>query len=163
MDKGRWRCEGYHYPVTASWMTNHHIRDTVPRWNRLDLTLHDAREAHDYQLDALDAWQQAEYRGSTVLPTSSGKTFAAIQAIAQIQGSTLVVAPTIDLLHQWYARLKNAFETDIGIYYGGEKSIRPITVTTYHTAGDRDGVLCYCAMRNAADFVSCIGNRTHAR
>ena len=134
--KGRWRCEGYHYPALANWLKNQHIRDTVPRWERLDLILHDDREAHEYQLEALDAWQQAEYRGSIVLPTGSGKTFVAIQAIARIQRSALVVAPTIDLLHQWYACLTNAFETNIGVYYGGEKSILPITVTTYHSAGD---------------------------
>ena len=48
----------------------------------------------------------------------------------------MVVAPTIDLLHQWYARLVNAFETAVGVYYGGEKTILPLTVTTYHSAGD---------------------------
>ena len=48
----------------------------------------------------------------------------------------MVVAPTIDLLHQWYARLVNAFETEIGVYYGGEKQVQPLTVTTYHSAGD---------------------------
>ncbi len=52
-----------------------------------------------------------------------------------MNSSTLVVAPTIDLLHQWYARLVNAFQTQIGVFYGGEKLIAPITVTTYHSAG----------------------------
>ena len=33
-------------------------------------------------------------------PTGVGKTFVAINAIAQVQRSTVVVAPTIDLLHQ---------------------------------------------------------------
>jgi len=46
------------------------------------------------------------------------------------------VAPTIELLHQWYARLVNAFGTEIGVYYGAEKIALPITVTTYHSAGD---------------------------
>jgi superfamily II DNA or RNA helicase len=40
------------------------------------------------------------------------------------------------LLHQWYARLANAFACEIGVYYGGEKLVKPITVTTYHSAGD---------------------------
>jgi superfamily II DNA or RNA helicase len=134
--KGRWRCEGYHYPAVRSWIQAQGFQDKVPRWQRLSLTLHDHRQPHDYQIGALDAWKKAGYRGSIVLPTGAGKTFVAIQAIHRIKRSTLVVAPTIDLLHQWYTRLVNAFETEIGVYYGGEKTVQPITVTTYHSAGD---------------------------
>src|SRR6266446_18866 len=80
--------------------------------------------------------EHAERRGSIVLPTGAGKTFVAIQAISRVNRSTVVVAPTIDLLHQWYARLVNACSCDVGVYYGGEKKILPLTVTTYHSAGD---------------------------
>ena len=38
-----------------------------------------------------------------------GKTFLGIQAIADAGVATLVVAPTIDLMNQWHARLTNAF------------------------------------------------------
>ncbi len=134
--KGRWRCEGYHYPTLREWLKAEQIKDSVPRWQQLDLGISDDREPHDYQLEALDAWQAADCRGSIVLPTGAGKTFVAIHAIAQVQRSTVVVAPTIDLLHQWYARLVNAFDAEVGVYYGGEKTILPITVTTYHSAGD---------------------------
>src|SRR6266446_7170468 len=79
---------------------------------------------------------EAGQRGSIVLPTGAGKTFVAIQAIHRVNRSTIVVAPTIDLLHQWYARLVNAFASEVGVYYGGEKKILPLTVTTYHSAGD---------------------------
>jgi superfamily II DNA or RNA helicase len=134
--KGRWRCEAYHYPHLLVWLREQPIRDTVPRWERLTLTSYDTREPHDYQLAALAAWQAANYLGSIVLPTGAGKTFVAIQAIHQIQRSTLVIAPTIDLLHQWYARLVNAFHVPVGAYYGGEKRLEPLTITTYHSAGD---------------------------
>ena len=134
--KSKWRCEGYHYPTLIPWLRENSTRDTVPRWEHLDLTLHDDRQPHDYQIAALDAWDEADRLGSIVLPTGAGKTFVAIQAIQRANRSTLIVAPTIDLLHQWYARLVNAFATDIGVYYGSEKIIQPITVTTYHSAGD---------------------------
>jgi superfamily II DNA or RNA helicase len=134
--KARWRCEAYHYPALRGWLRDHHIRDSVPRWKKLELTLQDSRPAHDYQTAALRAWERADRRGSIVLPTGAGKTFVAIQAIHRAACPTLVIAPTIDLLHQWYARLANAFATQIGVYYGGEKSIQPITVSTYHSAGD---------------------------
>ena len=113
-----------------------HIRDTVPRWQPLNLTLHDNRQPHHYQEAAVEAWEHAERRGSIVLPTGAGKTFVAIYAIHRANRSAVIVAPTIDLLHQWYARLVNSFETPVGVYYGGEKSIQPLTVTTYHSAGD---------------------------
>jgi superfamily II DNA or RNA helicase len=134
--KERWRCEAYHYPRVISWLKEQGAVDHVPRWKPLNLKLCDLREPHDYQVKALKAWEKAGHIGSIVLPTGAGKTFVAIHAIHQVNRSTLIVAPTIDLLHQWYARLSNAFETEIGVYYGGEKRILPLTVTTYHSAGD---------------------------
>ena len=107
--KGRWRCEGYHYGPLQPELHARGLRDTVPRWQRLDLPLQETREPHAYQVDAVAAWEQAGQRGSIVLPTGAGKTFVAMQAISRVNRSTLVVAPTIDLLHQWYARLVNAF------------------------------------------------------
>jgi superfamily II DNA or RNA helicase len=120
----------------SAWLRASGIRDTVPRWQPLNLILHDRREPHDYQLEALAAWDQAHRLGSIVLPTGAGKTFVAFHTIQRVNRSTLIVAPTIDLLHQWYARLSNAFSTEIGVYYGSEKQVQPITVTTYHSAGD---------------------------
>ncbi len=134
--KARWRCEAYHYMTLTPWLKAQGVHDTVPRWQALNLTLHDQREPHDYQVEALQAWGKANHLGSIVLPTGAGKTFVAIHAIQRVNRSTLVVAPTIDLLHQWYARLVNAFTTEVGVYYGGEKEVKPITVTTYHSAGD---------------------------
>jgi superfamily II DNA or RNA helicase len=134
--KGRWRCEGYHYRALRPIMRQLAIQNTVPRWKPLNFTLHDVREPHDYQVEALTAWDQAGQCGSIILPTGAGKTFLAIQAIHRVNRSTVVVAPTIDLLHQWYARLAHAFGTEVGVYYGGEKKVLPLTVTTYHSAGD---------------------------
>jgi hypothetical protein len=120
--KGRWRCAGYHYGPLQPELHARGLRDTVPRWQRLDLPLQETREPHAYQVEAVAAWEQAGQRGSIVLPTGAGKTFVAIQAMSRVNRSTLVVAPTIDLLHQWYARLANAFGRDVGVYYGGEKT-----------------------------------------
>lgn len=134
--KGKWRCEAYHYGPLVPYLRQHGIRDAVVRWKPLNLTLHENREPHDYQVEALTAWDKADRRGSIILPTGAGKTFVAIQAIHRVNRSSVVVAPTIDLLHQWYARLVNAFATDVGVYYSGEKRVLPLTVTTYSSAGD---------------------------
>jgi len=130
--KGKWRCEAYHYPHLS--LTD--VRDTLPRWQKLDSVLDDSRVPHDYQTEALTAWDAAGRRGSVVLPTGAGKTFLATQILHHVNRSALVVAPTIDLLHQWYARLGNALGVEVGVYYGGEKRVLPVTVTTYHSAGD---------------------------
>ena len=130
--KGKWRCEAYHYPD----VNVDGVRDTVPRWQPLNCQLDDSRVSHDFQNEAIDAWESAGRRGSIVLPTGAGKTFVAVQAIHRANRSALIVAPTIDLLHQWYARLSNALNTEVGVYYGAEKQVRPLTVTTYHSAGN---------------------------
>lgn len=134
--KGKWRCEAYHFGELLPWLRAQHVRLSVPRWQRLSLTLSDRRELHAYQAEALAAWEQAGRRGSVVLPTGAGKTFLAVQAIYRVQASTLIIVPTIDILHMWYYRLSQAFQTPIGVYYSGEKQLQPITVTTYSSAGD---------------------------
>ena len=43
--KAKWRCEAYHYPSLIPWLRQHQIRDVVPRWQHLDYSLQDARNA----------------------------------------------------------------------------------------------------------------------
>ncbi|NYT00737.1 MAG: DEAD/DEAH box helicase, partial [Methanocellales archaeon] len=47
---------------------------------------------------------------------------------------TLVVVPTLDLVDQWRTRLSEEFDIEVGIYGGGEHTLKPITVATYDTA-----------------------------
>ena len=130
----RWRCPAVHYRAVLPWLQRNQIHNGVPAWSHLELSLDDGRSPHDYQVEALQAWEQAQRWGSIVLPTGAGKTFVALRAIAGTAVSTLVVVPTIDLLHQWYARLEVAFGTPIGVWYGQEKELQGITVTTYPSA-----------------------------
>lgn len=90
-----------------------------------------------YQEEALIAWRAEGYRGVVVLPTGGGKTFIGALAIADLNLSTLVVVPTIDLLRQWRAALAAALSRepgDIGIYGGGDHDVLPITIITYESA-----------------------------
>jgi superfamily II DNA or RNA helicase len=132
--EAKWRCPAVHYRVVRPWLKQQHIRNRIPRWRDLSLTLHDDREPHQYQVEALQAWLDADRWGSVVLPTGAGKTFLALRAIAHSAVSTLVVVPTLDLLHQWYACLKNAFDLAVGVWYGQEKQLELLTVTTYPSA-----------------------------
>src|SRR5437763_17033161 len=80
----RWRCEGYHYGSVLPYLQEQAVHDSVQRWQPLNLPLQEKREAHDYQVAALAAWDEADRRGSIVLPTGAGKTFIAIQAISRL-------------------------------------------------------------------------------
>ncbi|MCA9586766.1 MAG: DEAD/DEAH box helicase family protein [Myxococcales bacterium] len=87
-----------------------------------------------YQREALAAWKAARGRGVVVLPTGAGKTHVAMMAIDAKRRSTLVVAPTLDLVRQWYDLLRVTFGVEVGVVGGGEHVVRPLTVTTYDSA-----------------------------
>ncbi len=137
----KYRCPAGHYRDILRWAQRNQIVNRVPAWHNLSLTMQDTRKPHNYQQEAIAAWHRADRHGSIILPTGAGKTFVALRAIAETKTHTLIIVPTVDLLHQWYARLVNAFDrpngTDhqtIGVWYGGEKTLKPITVTTYPSA-----------------------------
>jgi len=51
-----------------------------------------------------------------VLPTAAGKTYLAQLCMEHTPRSTLIVVPTLDLMHQWYAHLKAAFpDAEVGL------------------------------------------------
>ncbi len=94
-------------------------------------------EIRPYQQEALTRWVDAGKVGVVVPPPGAGKTFVAALAIHASQMWTLAVVPTIDLLQQWRAALANALTIsadDIGVFGGGEKEIKPITIMTYDSA-----------------------------
>lgn len=109
------------------------------------------REPYPHQAEALAAWQGSGRRGVVVLPTGAGKTYVAELAIALTARSTLIVAPTIDLMNQWMRVLTVAFGADlIGGLGGGMNDVRAITATTYDSAylhmdrlGDRFGLVVF--------------------
>lgn len=108
------------------------------------------REPRPYQRDALAAWLAHLGRGVVVLPTGSGKSHMAVMAIADRARATLVVAPTLDLVRQWYDLLGTAFACEVGVVGGGEHRVLPLTVTTYDSAwmhmehlGNRFGLVIF--------------------
>lgn len=94
-------------------------------------------EPRPYQEEALTRWLGAGSAGVVILPTGAGKTMVAAMAIHATGLWTLVVVPTLDLLQQWRAALSASLlvrSEDIGIFGGGEKDIKPITIITYDSA-----------------------------
>jgi len=130
------RAQGLHYRTLVEHLRQQKIAydDKARSWDKTPWPLRTSRDPFPHQTEALDAWWKAGGRGVVVLPTGTGKTFVAVLAINRTARPALVVTPTIDLLHQWYAELRNAFGIEVGLLGGGEYDIRQLTVTTYDSA-----------------------------
>lgn len=93
-------------------------------------------ELRPYQQEAVEAWEKNQGRGVIVLPTGAGKTVVAIAALARLGVRTLVIAYTKEHVKQWHdaiARFTDAAGL-LGVFYGDEKKLSYITITTYQTA-----------------------------
>lgn len=90
---------------------------------------------YPHQLEALEAWRTRGRTGVVVLPTGAGKTYLAQLAMQETAGSALVLVPTLDLMHQWYAHLLAAFpDAPVGLLGGGAHDHTPLLVATYDSA-----------------------------
>jgi superfamily II DNA or RNA helicase len=126
---------GHRYPELRTWARDHQVAERDAGDGPLDDTFEDSRTPRDYQTEALDRWWAAEGRGSVVLPTGAGKTLVALLAIQRVGGGACIVAPTRALVSQWFNQLADTFGVgQVGAYYGDEKEVRRLTVTTYHSA-----------------------------
>jgi superfamily II DNA or RNA helicase len=150
--RGLLRAEARHYRAVVEHLRRHKIayRDQARAYEPTTFTLKDARTPHPHQAEAVETWWKDGGRGVVVLPTGTGKTFLALMAIARGGRPTLVVTPTIDLLHQWYAELGRAFDGPAGALGGGDYDLRPLTAATYESAhryverwGNRYGLVVF--------------------
>src|SRR5262252_4475599 len=108
--------------------------DAARRYVELPFGARVRRDPRPYQAAALEAWKRRKGRGVVVLPTGAGKSHVGVLAIDYKRRSTLVVAPTLDLVRQWYDLLRASFGVPVGLLGGGEHDIQPLTVTTYDSA-----------------------------
>ncbi len=111
------------------------FEDKAASFITLELKTDQALKPYPHQSEALQAWKEADRQGVVVLPTGSGKSFLALLAIASTPRQTLVIVPTLDLMHQWYAQLEKSFPgTEVGLLGGGSRDRTPILVSTYDSA-----------------------------
>lgn len=109
--------------------------DEAKDFTPLELVPSFEMEPYPHQSEALLAWKQAGRRGVVVLPTAAGKTYLAQLAMQATPRSTLIVVPTLDLMHQWYAHLTAAFpDAEVGLLGGGSRDKTPILISTYDSA-----------------------------
>jgi superfamily II DNA or RNA helicase len=132
----RWRgpARRYHDVVMDLHRSGAGYHDEARAFGPLDRPHRSVREPRPYQHEAVDAWWKAGRRGVVVLPTGAGKSLVAELCIARANRNALVVAPTIDLVGQWYDGLRRAFGEPIGVLGGGLHEVHPITVSTYDSA-----------------------------
>ncbi|MBW4670080.1 MAG: DEAD/DEAH box helicase family protein [Cyanomargarita calcarea GSE-NOS-MK-12-04C] len=101
----------------------------------VDLVPSLSMEPYQHQNEALAAWKLSGRQGVVVLPTAAGKTYLAQMAMQATPRSTLIVVPTLDLMHQWYAHLVAAFpDAPVGLLGGGSRDKTAILVATYDSA-----------------------------
>lgn len=109
--------------------------DEAKGFQALELVASMEMEPYPHQTEALMAWKQAGRQGVVVLPTAAGKTYLAQLAMQATPRSTLIVVPTLDLMHQWYAHLTAAFpDAEVGLLGGGSRDKTAILVATYDSA-----------------------------
>ena len=99
----------------------------------LDLTT----ELRPYQETWVETFLERK-SGVYVGPPGSGKTVAALATMAAVGGETLILVPSRELAGQWREELLDhttVDPADIGLYHGGTKEIRPVTIATYQIAG----------------------------
>ncbi len=109
--------------------------DNAKAFVSLELVSSMERVPYPHQSEALQQWKQAGRNGVIVLPTAAGKTYLALLAMQATPRSTLIVVPTIDLMHQWYAQLLLVFpDAEIGLLGGGSRDRTSILVSTYDSA-----------------------------
>jgi superfamily II DNA or RNA helicase len=121
--------------IGALHRANTEIVDNARAYKELTLVSRMEMTPYLHQQEALETWQKAGKNGVVVLPTAAGKTYLAQMVMQSIQRSTLIMVPTLDLMHQWYAHLLAAFpEVEIGLLGGGSRDRTPILVSTYDSA-----------------------------
>jgi superfamily II DNA or RNA helicase len=109
--------------------------DAAKDFHNLELNSSFQIEPYPHQKEALALWKQGGRRGVVILPTAAGKTYLAQLCMEETPRSTLIIVPTLDLLHQWYAQIEAAFpDVEVGLLGGGSHDRTPILIATYNSA-----------------------------
>lgn len=149
---GSYRARGCDYRTIRTWVHRQGIEyeDQADKYARMELKQRVQREARPYQKEAIERWKAGGKRGLILLPTGTGKSYVAEMAMLEAQRSTLILAPTIDLMNQWVEILTAAFPDPVGMLGGGSHDIQDLTVSTYDSAylhmdrlGNRFGLLIF--------------------
>ncbi|BFH74343.1 DEAD/DEAH box helicase [Sulfurisphaera javensis] len=127
----------YYYYILKNRLEEYGLKIRELKLDIKELNVNFKGELRDYQKEAIETWKQKDGSGVIALPTGAGKTVIGIAILAEVKRSTLIVTFTKDQMIQWRDSLfkfTDLSKSDVGLYYSQEKTIRPVTITTYHTA-----------------------------
>lgn len=133
----KFRIPAIYYRNLIETLQAHEIKfiDEAKEFFPLEMTSSFSMTPYPHQQEALQAWKQASRNGVVVLPTAAGKTYLAQLAMESTPRTTLIVVPTLDLMHQWYAQIEAAFpDMEVGLLGGGSRDRTPILIATYNSA-----------------------------
>ncbi len=133
----KFRVPAIYYRVLIETLQDNNLNfvDNAKDFFPLDLTPSFEREPYPHQTEALEAWKLSGRKGVVVLPTAAGKTYLAQLAMIATPRTTLIIVPTLDLMHQWYAQMCAAFpDIEVGLLGGGSRDRSPILIATYNSA-----------------------------
>ena len=114
----KFRIRAIDYRALIEMLQASHISfiDKAKQFSELSIPSSLPMTPYPHQEEALLSWKQANRQGVVVLPTAAGKTYLAQLAIQSTPRTTLIVVPTVDLLHQWYSQLLSSFpKVEIGL------------------------------------------------
>ena len=149
---GRFRAPARMYRQIVSSLRNAGVpyQDDAREFVPLEFRRSTELRPYPHQEEALGAWQAEGQRGVVEMPTGSGKTILGLLAMIATKRPTLVVVPTIELLHQWRGVLQSHIDAQVGVVGGGLKDRQAITVITYDSAalqtefiGNKFGLLVF--------------------
>lgn len=85
---------------------------------------------YDWQLEALNKLRLNNYSGIICAVTGTGKTRVGLEVVKEINTTTLIVVPTIQLMNQWLEDIRGLGYKDehIGLYYGEMKEFNRVTI-----------------------------------
>lgn len=93
----------------------------------------------DYQQDAVERfYKEGTVQGGSgvvVLPCGAGKTIVGIAALARLSRATLILTSNATSVNQWREELLDKTslkDSDVGLYCGTLKQVRPVTIATYN-------------------------------
>lgn len=95
----------------------------------------------DWQKEAYAKWISSGWNGIFLGCTGSGKSIAAMYCFQEKNVSTLIVVPTIALMHQWREEISKHFgltEDEIGWIGDGKKITKKITVAVVNSVRNMD-------------------------
>ncbi len=127
---GRWVCDARDYYLLD--LTG--VNDKAKAWGSVSLPdQHSLHPLRDAQKEAIKGWLPKK-RGVVIKPTGAGKTQVALHLIHRLKITTLIVAPTIDIMIAWKAEIMECLGYECGVVGDGEHRPLPLTVTTYASA-----------------------------